>query len=220
MNGPASIPVSLLAADPGNYPVQKPQPWCRQLPWPLPRCRGGWQGSVPREPGRAVSLAPGAACGAQGSPSGRLPERGALQGSKVCEPESLPGNPGCNSRGAQPRGSEKKQITAQAPSILIKILSPAEPPTPAQPVPISAAARIAGSRAPADEKKTLQSFQVSGEAGGPSWDSQWPRECDQQPCRWLAVVKWLMSRVTEQQSRCFMASSCLEWGEVAKLKAL
>lgn len=39
----------------------------------------------------------------------------------------------------QPRGTEKQQITAQAPSSLIKILSLAKPPTPAQPVPISAA---------------------------------------------------------------------------------
>lgn len=51
---------------------------------------------------------------------------------------------------------------------------------------------------------------MSGEAGGPGWDSERPWERGRQPCRWLAMVK-RMSRVTEQQSRCFTASSRLEW---------
>lgn len=100
--------------------------------------------SAPRElaAGRScVPFRPEQRAGAKGGRLRRLRERGALQGSEPREPESFPGDPGCNYRGAQPRDSEKKQITVQAPSILIKILSPAKPPTPVQPVPISAAGR-------------------------------------------------------------------------------
>lgn len=100
--------------------------------------------SAPRDlaAGRScVPFLPEQRAGAKGGRLRRLRERGALQGSEPRKPESLPGDPGCNYRGAQPRDSEKKQITVQAPSILIKILSPAKPPTPVQPVPISAAGR-------------------------------------------------------------------------------
>lgn len=114
VKGPESIPASLLGTDPGKHPAQKLQLWHRQLPRALPRCWRGLAGlPEPREPRQSPGReAAGARCSA------------GLRGL----PGTLPGNPGCNSRGAQPRGSEKKQITGQAPSILVKILSPAEPP--------------------------------------------------------------------------------------------
>lgn len=160
---------------------------------------------------RRAKTLPKQRAGAKGSPVGRLTERGALQGSRLCKPESLPGNPGCNYQGAQPRGSEKKQITVQAPSVLIKILSPAKPPTPAQPVPISSAGQgeqRAGLRLM--KRKHCRAFKCWGRQAAPARTARGPGKCDRRPCRWLAMAKQ-MRRVTGRQSRCFTASSRLEW---------
>lgn len=151
VKGPASSPASLLLAGPAKYPAQKP---VRRFPRRCVGCQGCRCLGSPAEPVPVLIPVPVPPAGGAG----------ALLGSKASEPETSPGNPGWNSRGAQPRGSEKKQITGQAPSILIKILSPAEPPTPAQPVPISTAA---GSRAPADGKKTLPELSSVGRGGWP-----------------------------------------------------
>lgn len=113
--------------------------------------------------------------GARQSPSpspGQPVRRG--RSAVLCRARALLAHPGCNSPGAQPRGSEKKQITGQAPSILVKILSPAEPPRLPSLFQLAQRPGAPGAGLPLMKRKHCRAFKCQGRRVAPAGTASGP----------------------------------------------